>query len=225
MLLEGKVIDFLGDSITEGVGVSDIANNRYDHILQRECNLKAVYNYGIGGTRLAHQRVPSAKARWDLCFCGRAYDLDPNADLVIVYGGINDYLHGDAPFGAMGDNTPATFCGAVWYLMNFLKETYRRQTIVFMTPAHCCLGGLRTDRLPSTDPVKRSDARAVVEYVDVILQTAKQFAIPVLDLYRTLGIDPNREEDRLNYTADGLHFNDAGHRILAQHLKDFLEAL
>ncbi len=225
MQLEGKVIDFLGDSITEGVGVSDRENNRYDHVLQRECNLKAVYNYGIGGTRLAHQSVPSEKARFDLCFCGRAYDLNPEADIVIVYGGVNDYLHGDAPFGKMGDRTPATFCGAVWFLMNFLKETYQRQTIVFMTPAHCCPGGHATDQLPSTDPHKRSDARAVVEYVDVILQTAKQFAIPVLDLYRTLGIDPNREEDRLKYTADGLHFNDDGHRILAHCLKNFLEML
>lgn len=32
MTLEGKIIDFLGDSITEGVGVEDCENNRYDNI-------------------------------------------------------------------------------------------------------------------------------------------------------------------------------------------------
>ena len=32
-------------------------------------------------------------------------------------------------------------------------------------------------------------------------------------------------EDYLAYTADGLHFNDAGHAILAQRLKEFIEAL
>ena len=31
MELKGKTINFLGDSITEGVGVSDIQNNRYDN--------------------------------------------------------------------------------------------------------------------------------------------------------------------------------------------------
>lgn len=40
-----------------------------------------------------------------------------------------------------------------------------------------------------------------------------------------LPIDPNREEDRAKYTADALHFNDAGHHIIAQPLKDFLEQL
>ena len=61
MELKGKIIDFLGDSITEGYGVSDKENNRYDNILKRECELKATYNYGIGGTRLAHQTKPSEK--------------------------------------------------------------------------------------------------------------------------------------------------------------------
>ena len=71
MELKGKIIDFLGDSITEGVGVTD-QNNRYDNVIHRRFELAAHYNYGIGGTRLAHQSVPSEIPRYDLCFCGRA---------------------------------------------------------------------------------------------------------------------------------------------------------
>ena len=103
MDLKGKIIDFLGDSITEGVGVQDRINNRFDRVLERNCGLKATYNYGIGGTRLAHQRTPSEKPRHDLCFCGRAYDMNKDADIIVVYGGTNDYGHGDAPFGEYGD--------------------------------------------------------------------------------------------------------------------------
>lgn len=102
MELKGKIIDFLGDSITEGVGVRDIENNRYDNILKRKYGLKAVYNYGIGGTRYAHQSKPSLKPRHDLCFCGRAFNLNPDADIIVVYGGVNDYIHGDAPIGNWG---------------------------------------------------------------------------------------------------------------------------
>ena len=86
MKLEGKIVDFLGDSITEGVGVKDCENNRYDNRIKKQCNLKVAYNYGISGTRIAHQRKPSEKPRYDLCFCGRAYDLIPKADVVVVYG-------------------------------------------------------------------------------------------------------------------------------------------
>ena len=59
MELKGKVINFLGDSITEGSGVSDIANCRYDNVIHREYGLAAHNNYGIGGTRLAYQKNPS----------------------------------------------------------------------------------------------------------------------------------------------------------------------
>lgn len=135
MNLNGKAIDFLGDSITEGVGVEDL-NNRYDNRLKAMLNLKAVHNYGIGGTRIAHQITPSAEPRYDLCFCGRAYDLNREADVIVVYGGVNDWIHGDAPFGEMSDTTPASFCGAVDFLMNLLKEKYPNARLVFMTPAH-----------------------------------------------------------------------------------------
>ena len=224
MILEGKTIDFLGDSITEGVGVSDIANNRYDNVLKRKCNLKAAYNYGVGGTRLAHQTAPTEKPRHDLCFCGRAYDLNREADVIVVYGGVNDYIHGDAPIGTPEDNTPATFYGAVEFLMNFLKTTYEGKKIIFMTPAHCCYGEI-TDRKPSPWEMKKPDAMPLVNYVNIIVEKGRQHGIPVLNLYEKLGIDPNREEDREAYTVDGLHFNDAGQAILADCLIHFLEEL
>ena len=47
----------------------------------------------------------------------------------------------------------------------------------------------------------------------------------MLDLYEKLGIDPTKPEDKEKYTVDGLHFNDAGHHILAARLQEFLEAL
>ena len=224
MELQNKIIDFLGDSITEGSGVTDTQNNRYDNVLKRTAGLAATYNYGIGGTRLAHQSTPSEKPRYDLCFCGRAYDLNRDADIIVVYGGINDYIHGDAPVGEMGDRTPATFCGAVYFLMNLLRTEYADKTVVFMSPARCYFNEVSSDS-PSTRPQKRADAMPVLGYVNIIKETAKQFDIPVLDLYHDLGIDPNDPEDRAKYTADGLHFNDAGHQILAAKLKVFLEAL
>ena len=117
MNISGFKVNFLGDSITEGGGVKDIANNRYDNRLKAMCNLSGVNNYGISGTRLAHQIRPSELPQQDLCFCGRAYYIDASADMVVVYGGVNDYLHGDAPFGQLGDTTPATFCGGVYFFI------------------------------------------------------------------------------------------------------------
>lgn len=225
MNIQGFKVNFLGDSITEGTGVSDIANCRYDNRLAAMCGLSAVNNYGIGGTRLAHQVHPSEKPRHDLCFCGRVYNMDSTADLIIVYGGVNDYLHGDAPFGEPGDTTPATFCGGVYFLMNYLRETYTGKPVIFMTPARSYYRKEVDDLLPSTHARKLPGGKPLQAYVDVILDTAAKFDIPVLDLYRNLWLDPHDSECYDTYTVDGLHFNDAGHAVIAQCLKEFIAAL
>ena len=224
MKLEGLTVNFLGDSITEGTGVINIPENRYDNRLKRMYKLGATNNYGIGGTRLAHQEKPSEKPRYDLCFCGRAYNMDPDADLIVVYGGVNDYIHGDAYFGSMEDRTPETFCGAVYYLMELLKTLYPGTPVAFMTPAHCHFRGV-SDSEVSPRPVKKPDAKPLKEYVRVIKERGKELGIPVLDLFENLGIDPNNEDDMARYTEDGLHFNDDGHAFIARALGEFLNSL
>ena len=225
MNIQGFKVNFLGDSITEGVGVSDIPSNRYDNRLKVLCQLSAVNNYGVSGTRLAHQIRASETPRFDLCFCGRVYNMDTSADMVIVYGGVNDYIHGDAPFGEMGDTTPATFCGGVYFLMKYLKENYPDKPIIFLTPARMFLRHEVTDLQPSTHARKWTPGKELAAYVDVILETAKQFGIPVLDLYHNLGLDPHDQAVFDAYTVDGLHFNDAGHAVLANCIKEFIESL
>ena len=223
MNIQGFKVNFLGDSITEGGGVENMAC-RYDNRLAKMWELTA-NNYGIGGTRLAHQTVSSANPRQDLCFCGRAYNMDPTADMVIVYGGVNDYLHGDAPFGEIGDTTPATFCGGVYYLMRYLRENYGDKPVVFVTPARCWYNRQIDYRVPSTRAEKRPGAKPLLAYVEIIQKTAEQFGIPVLDLYHTLPIDPHDPTHYEAYTTDGLHFNDAGHEILALCIKNFIDSL
>ena len=225
MNIKGYKINFLGDSITEGTGVTDRANCRYDNRLAVMCGIATVNNYGIGGTRLAHQTMPSEKPRYDLCFCGRAYDMDTTADMVIVYGGVNDYIHGDAPFGKLGDTLPTTYCGGVYFLMNYLREVYADKPIVFLTPARTFLRKTVDDRFPSNHAKKVVPGEPLVAYADAIIETAKQFNIPVLDLYRDLGIDPHDPAQFEAFTVDGLHFNDAGHGVIAEKLKNFIEAL
>lgn len=220
MILAGKTIDFLGDSITEGAGVQDIPNNRYDNILKRTCNLQAVYNYGIGGTRIAHQHNPSEFARQDLDFCARSYDMCRDADIIIVYGGTNDYGHGDAPFGEVGDSTRETFCGSVDYLLRALKRNYPQAQIVILTPAR-----RKGDLAPSEHIRKSIQGYPLLDYVCAIKEIAKSNELPVLDLYHKLPINPNESDDLQKYTTDGLHLNDEGHKLLAETIKNFLESL
>ena len=61
MELKGKRINFLGDSITEGVGIASV-EDAYWNLLKQNCSLLEARGYGIGGTRIARQHLPGG---WD----------------------------------------------------------------------------------------------------------------------------------------------------------------
>lgn len=109
MKLNGATVNFLGDSITAGVGAS-CERNRYTDVLAREFGLLHANNYGVSGSRIARQTVLTDEPH-DRDFCMRMTEMDANADAVVVFGGTNDYGHGDAPLGVPSDRTPFTFWG------------------------------------------------------------------------------------------------------------------
>ena len=219
MLLEGKKMAFLGDSITYGVLVQD-TENRYDRVLLRDLSLAEAYNMGISATRIARQTGVDI----DNSFTKRCEDIPADTDAIVVYGGVNDYMHGNAPFGKRGDRTPDTFVGAVWYLMNYLKEHHDGKPIIFLTPAKMDIDGAYY-KYPSTRCEKLPDCLPLINYVDTIIETAKEFSIPVLDLYRDLPIDASEPEYQKEYAPDGLHFSDEGHKIIAKLLKELILSL
>jgi lysophospholipase L1-like esterase len=218
MELEGKVINFLGDSITEGARVSD-PENIYVNRLKLMLGLTAANNYGIGGSRIARQTKPNYEERCDLDFCLRCTDMDKSAALNIVMGGTNDFGHGDALLGKPGDRTPDTFWGACHYMMRTLIETYPDAVTVICTPLH----RLNEDSL--TGDRKPAPVADLKTYVGIIRAVAEYYSLPVLDLYAMSGLQPRVPGIMERYVPDGLHPNDAGHEILAQRIAGFLRAL
>lgn len=217
MDLAGKKIAFLGDSITEGCGTSSIEHTFWNVLGQKTG--AQVFGYGIGGTRIAPQRVPS-DPRADQDFISRVDGMIPDADVVVVFGGTNDFGHGDAPFGTRGDQTSETFCGALHVLFTKLYERYPAAQLVVMTPTHRLS---ETDSVMNEFGVRRSgNLRA---YVQAIRDAAEDFAVPVLDLFRVSGIQPSVPALREAYMPDGLHPNDAGHAKIADKLIGFLHTL
>ncbi|MDY6314031.1 MAG: SGNH/GDSL hydrolase family protein [Clostridia bacterium] len=207
-------INFLGDSITEGSGASDPAVKGYVGVIAERYAPVAARNYGIGGTRIAPQRGKSESERWDLDFIMRAKEMDRDADLVCVFGGTNDYGHGDAPFGSFGDETADTFCGSCDVLFRYLTEAYAGKQLMVMTPLK---------REGENNP--RFDGHILSDFAEIIKKTAAKYAIPVLDLYNESGICPDVEANKLTYTADGLHPNDFGHSYLADKVAGFIKSL
>ncbi len=218
MELKGKKINFLGDSITEGSAVADKENNIY---WQRVANMEGAITrgYGVGGTRIARKRVPSSSARNDLDFIKRTDDMDPDADIIVVFGGTNDFGHGDAPIGKFTDRTEYTFYGAMHILCNKLIEKYPAAQIVFMTPLH----RLSEDKMINENgqPLETN----LEGFRNIIIEVARYYSIPVLDLWSVSGLQPKVDVIKQTYMKDGLHPNDLGHKLIADKLIGFLKTL
>ena len=207
MELKNKKIVFLGDSITQGTGASDKSLcyvNRFAAMTGAN-----VVNHGIGGTRIARRKVPHENPVFDQDFCGRYHKMDDDADIVVVFGGTNDYGHGDAPLGHMWDRDVWSFYGACHVLFSGLIAKYPDKPIVIMTPMH------RETELEKTP--------GLLAFVQAEREVAEFYSIPVLDLWSNLGICAQVPEQKELYFKDRVHPNDAGHEKIAYTLKRFLE--
>ncbi len=217
MNLKGLKINFLGDSITEGHGVSS-PENFYPTLLKKDVELAEARNYGIGGTRFAIQKNKVAPIDY-LAFTERFSEMDDDADVVVVFGGTNDFGHGDAPIGCFDDRTPDTFYGACHVLFSGLIKKYLGKEIVILTPMH------RDFERNEFVPGKGDHPYILEDYVNIIREVAEFYSLPVLDLFRESGLQPAVKEIKEKYMPDGVHPNDEGQKVIAKKLRHFLESL
>lgn len=212
MELKNLTINFLGDSITQGAKVQDPDKTFVNRIAAQTgciCN-----NYGVGGTRLARIYGVSKKTITDYDFNLRAQIMDHKADMVVIFGGTNDYGNGSAPMGDISDHTPYTFYGALNCLYSYLLQFYKRNRIVVMTPIY-------RYRVP-----KNGEYLPLARYVQAIREVTAKYDLPLLDMYVNSMLHPKRVSDlKERYVPDGLHPNDDGHEIMAKEILAFLEAL
>ena len=214
MELKGKKINFLGDSITEGYGASG-ADKVYHALLKESANLAEARNYGKSGTKIA--RLPEVTADpFDQDFNLRAPGMDKDADVVVVFGGTNDYGHATIPLGSMDNQDIHTFYGGMHNLCQHLIKEYTGKTIVFMTPLH------RMEEKAHSWSEKSSD---LICFVKAIREVCEYYSIPVLDLFKEGGIHGNMKVWCDVFMPDGLHPNDKGHELIAHKLQKFLENL
>lgn len=208
------IINFLGDSITEGCCAGS-PEGIYSAIC---CSLMGAKenNYGLSGSRIARQRVNN-NGNPDEDFLLRAKWMVP-CDFLFVFGGTNDYGHGDAPLGKKGDATPWTFYGAVKCLIDYLLEIkkVKKEQICFLLP---------TPRYDESNPhgdgsLYWASKPSLEEYRKAIVEVCDDCGIDALRLCSLPAPDTNQPSE---YYVDGLHPNANGHRLLGEELARYLK--
>lgn len=213
-------INILGDSLTEGVGART-PDKAYPVVLSKLTGA-VVNNYGVSGSRITDI---SARPSNPGSFIDRMYAMDKSADLVIVFGGTNDFWFGDCPIGKRTDTQVSTFYGALNKMLPYLKREYANADIVLIIPYQ------QSKDADATHPYKRSTYNnfgtgTFKEYRTAMLDRCEYYGIPALDLYADydLNLADNREalERYGNFICDGCHLNDAGYNLLARKIYAFI---
>lgn len=218
----GKKVAFLGDSIT--------GNGEYVASYKSLTGC-AVYNYGVGGSHIAKSpdedgTRPSFEERYT--------SIPTDADLVIVFGGTNDFGHSSehyyhqttAPFGSFADganNNTITFYAGLHRLFAGLYSMFKDKPIVVITPIH--RGTLEYTVASDgtlTEGTNATSGKTFKEYVCAIKEVAAYYSLPVIDAYAESGLNPIVDS---SYFKDGLHPNDAGGLKLAKWMYPHLEEI
>ena len=215
MELKGTKINFLGDSITAGDGSSALSKS-FPAVIEREYGA-VCRNYGICGSCIARRKEIDSTITSHRDFVMRVDDMEPDADVVVVFGGTNDFGHGDAPIGTMDDRTPYTFYGALHCLYIALIKKYPAKLIVILTPTH-----RYNEDNPHGDN-KTTSVATLIEYVNIIREVAEYYSLPVYDLFKESGFQTRVPEVQQMLMPDGLHPSDMGYEVLAHKVAQYLK--
>lgn len=212
-IIAGGRVDFsdvsiacLGDSITEAANLSDKEDYKqysYPTRLGELLGAESVTNLGIGGSSIGRY--------WDNAFVDRYREIPQDTDLILVMGGTNDgFCMNQEELGTMEERKARTFIGDLDELLKGLKEDYPDAEVVLVTPLpnvlHDILRKERDYLLP----------QSII--VNAMKTLAGEYGIPVIDLYNSNILDTHDAAVIYNYMPDGVHCNESGYTLLAEHL-------
>ena len=211
-------INFIGDSITAGAGASTIENGYVNLVGSLSGNV--VKNFGVSGTRLARQKSLSNEAMYDYDFQMRMKlmaEMEGDADFVFVFGGTNDFGHGDAIIGNDQDSSPYTFYGAINNIITYLIQKFSKEKVCFILPMprynqECRYG----------EGNKKQESLTLKEYVEIIKERLEFYNVDYIDLFHDFLPVP-QTNGVSEYFFDGLHPNDKGHLLIAKKVVEYLK--
>lgn len=207
-----KTVQFLGDSITEAIcGAVDEDGNYISYVDYANEYLKFgnCINNGKAGRMFSDYGGEELSFSLDM---GSMYTS--SVDISVIYLGINDYLTNreNKRYGDINavDST-AGYVGSVRYALKQLKANYPNQDIFFVTAYDVS----KTSNSTYSDV---AGSPQLDEYMEVLRKLVKEYGYHLIEIYDTGFMDCSDATTSGIYTADGIHPNDNGNRILGEHI-------
>ena len=225
---KGKKVCFLGDSITEGVGVT--YDTTYWSFLK---DLAGIEGYCFGKNGYKYFGLLEQAKRM---LSERGNDVDA----IFLFAGTNDF-NGSIPLGewycekekAISDTAHGecvlrhrefnfdekTFKGSINTVLSFLRLHYWDKKIILLTPIHRAYATFGADNIQYDEMYANTAGIFFDEYITAVKEAANIWSCELIDLNSVSGLFPLNEDNAQKYfcskETDRLHPNAAGHRKLA----------
>ncbi len=204
----------IGDSITEK---NSRTNLNYHDFIKNDVQDLTVYNYGKSGTGyFDRSNVASLVTQTDI-------------NIITVFLGTNDWGNqkstNQKQLGSFLDTGTTTISGCINTTLSALIDKFYDKKIAVITPL---------PRLTNWGENAENNAYGYTlkQLSELIIKYCNHYSLPCLDLYHESNLPVwTPAANTLYFTApsssapDGLHPNDAGHRIIADKIKAFLESI
>lgn len=212
--LVNKTVNCLGDSITHGVISKPTGGTTWtDDTWPKGVGTNlgcTMNNYGVSATSICDGSSESFVTRLNRM-------SEQSIDLLLVFGGTNDY--GDRRAVTLGtlSDSPAqgtNFYASFKYLISTAINKYPSALIGVITPMRRQSGG------------ENANGISIEDIVNAEIDVAKYYGVPLLDFYHYGGINPAITVHYDNYARDGLHPTQAGlDKFLIPMFTEFVRSL
>ncbi|MBO5166241.1 MAG: SGNH/GDSL hydrolase family protein [Lachnospiraceae bacterium] len=205
-------INFVGDSITEGVGGAvDASGNTISYVnyVQEELQFGYAINNGLAGRMIAAYTTNtelSMEKNHDGLF-------GSDSEIVVFYMGLNDYLTPEEVknYGVI-DYTTGGYRGQLHQWVKKFSADYPNTEFFFVTTYQVELPN------PTQKYINFNGVPTLNDYMEPQRGLAAQYGYPVIELYSTGFMDMHDAQTAESFLADSTHPNDAGYRILGEHI-------
>ena len=241
---KNKTIAFLGDSITEGVGITP--ENGFWKCLEKELGCVSI-SFGKSGM-VFKELCTQADEMHKVC--------GDKLDAVVLFAGTNDYNDGvpmgnwytepadrEVIVGYGDDNTPiyatrkrrefntdtSTFRGSINAVMKRVKSYYPTKQIIIMTPLHRAYANFGGNNIQYDEMHTDKGGFYLDEYIAVLKEAPNVWACDIIDLHAKSGLFPLDDTQASAFfcsrETDRLHPNVKGHKRIAEAMAAAMTAI
>lgn len=225
---KGKTILCLGDSIThDGAYTTPLSSLLGAKIINRGSSGSSIAIKGNNISFVERVQLPQSDES------GTAFGMPTKADVVIFYGGVNDWMSSSVDFGTTkeGENTD-TFCGSVFFVFNKLKQYYPNASFFVVNNYNIYSPNVfhTASEIKYADNedgvyeyVRNIQGKTFDDYRNAIIEISKLFGFKMIDL-KNVGFSFFKKTDREKYSYlnngnyDGLHPNEESGKLIAKHM-------